>query len=204
MTKKRRTMTGIDEVGRGALAGPVLVAALALPRKINLKIGNLAKLKDSKQLSAKQRKEWLKFVDANPEIIYATSRVSPAVIDRKNIRRAADLAATRAYKKLADIYGNRSLGKVYLDGGLYIHLDPALYPRLSASTITRGDEKINAIKLASIVAKVKRDNYMIKLHKKHPKYAFDEHKGYGTKKHKRAISRHGLTDFHRKSFCKFV
>ena len=204
MTKKRRMMTGIDEVGRGALAGPVLVAALTLPRGINLKIGNLAKLRDSKHLSAKQRKEWLEFVDANPEISYAVSRVSPHVIDRRNIRRAADLAATRAYKKLAENSGSQSLNRVYLDGGLYIHVDPVDYPRLSASTIIRGDEKINVIKLASIVAKVKRDNYMVKLHKKHPKYGFDEHKGYGTKKHKRAIGRHGLTDFHRKSFCKFV
>ncbi len=75
-------------------------------------------------------------------------------------------------------------------------------PEVRAKTVVRGDEKIKAIKLASIVAKVTRDRYMMKLHKKHPKYSFDKHKGYGTKKHKRAIRKYGPSPVHRLTFIK--
>ncbi|MEK9194630.1 MAG: ribonuclease HII, partial [Patescibacteria group bacterium] len=89
--------------------------------------------------------------------------------------------------------------KVYLDGGLYLNNFPK--PRtLKPKTLVKGDEKINAIKLASIAAKVTRDRYMVKLHKKYPRYRFNEHKGYGTKKHMRAIRKYGPSEVHRLTF----
>ncbi len=193
MTKKKYVI-GIDEVGRGPLAGPVLVAAVAVPVGLRPRCGKFP-LRDSKRLSAIQRGHWFEFIKNHPKIDFAVARLQPRSVDRLNIAKAANRAATRALKRL-----NKAGAPVYLDGGLFLEKLPAV----KAKTVVRGDGKINAVKLASIVAKVTRDKYMVKLHKKLPEYGFDEHKGYGTKKHKRAIGRHGLSDFHRKSFCKFV
>jgi len=200
-------LVGIDEVGRGALAGPVTVAAVLLPRHFRFPISNFqAKLKDSKQLTPKQRQMWFQYIKEQPRIIYAIARISPKIIDRINISRAANLAATRVFLKLAA--SQRGLGirsKVFLDGGLYLCVNPLLSsknPPISASTVIRGDEKINAIKLASIVAKVKRDQYMKKLHYRYPQYGFDKHKGYGTKEHLEAVKKHGPSEAHRLTFLR--
>jgi len=199
-----RHIIGIDEVGRGCLAGPVLVAALVLPHKIQLQRKSLPKLRDSKKLSAIQRRLWFDFVKKHPKISFATSRVLPQSIDKINISASANRAASRAFAKLTT--NNRSLitkAKTYLDGGLYLNskILTANRSTLNARTLVRGDEKINAIKLASIVAKVTRDKYMTKLHKRYPKYGFDAHKGYGTLRHRQAIRKHGSSEVHRKSFC---
>jgi len=210
---KTEYIIGIDEVGRGALAGPVVVAALVLPRISNIKYKikpsedspkakTKIKLKDSKKLSPKQREIWFQYIKIHPKIFYATASISPKIIDKINISAAANLAATRAFEKLIT---NCKIAncKIFLDGGLYlkkIRVNPRKNPRLSASTITKGDEKIPAIMLASIVAKVRRDKMMVKLHKKYPKYGFDKHKGYGTKKHFKAIKKFGPSPIHRKSF----
>src|SRR3989338_5295290 len=188
---------GIDEVGRGSLAGPVVVAAVALPKK-----WHAFRLKDSKKLTPQSREKFFKYAKNNPSIFYAVSRVYPAKIDRMNISRSADLAATRAFLKLVERKGILYRKNVYLDGGLYMYAKmlTAVGLRLRQRTIIKGDEKINAIKFASIVAKVTRDRYMVKLHKLYPEYGFDVHKGYGTKRHVKAIRRHGLSDVHRKSF----
>lgn len=186
---------GIDEVGRGALAGPVTVAALALPSNSKLKT------KDSKKLSPKQREIWFKYIKKHPKIFYAVVSASPKIIDKINISQAANLAATRALEKLIS-YSQFSISKckIVLDGGLYLRVDPRIYLRLSASTIIKGDEKIPAIALASIVAKVTRDRLMTRLHKKFPIYNFQKHKGYGTKAHFRALKKHGPSSIHRRSF----
>ncbi|MEK9168320.1 MAG: ribonuclease HII [Patescibacteria group bacterium] len=211
MAKRIKYIIGIDEVGRGPLAGPVVVAALAVPTKLRIKNAELrknfksAKLRDSKKLSLKQREIWFEYVKKHPKIFYAIASVSPKVIDKINISNAANLAVTRAFQKLVNTYAIASVltknnnvnVKIFLDGGLYLNKK---YPRLSASTIIKGDEKIPVISFASIVAKVTRDRMMRKLHKKYPQYGFDKHKGYGTKEHFKAIRKHGLSPIHRKSF----
>jgi len=225
MKRKKKYIIGIDEVGRGCLAGPIVVAALALPlksniknqiSKIQIKNQNLPTLKDSKKLSTKQRGVWFKYIKNHPDIFYAKASVSPKVIDRINISQAANLAAARAFNKLvkenlASINGS----KVFLDGGLYISksitnslqlttknscLRRGFGGQVKLKTIVRGDEKIPAIMLASIVAKVSRDRKMKKLHLEYPHYDFINNVCYGTKKHRRAIKKHGLSPIHRKSF----
>ncbi|MEK7555341.1 MAG: ribonuclease HII [Patescibacteria group bacterium] len=202
---------GIDEVGRGPLAGPVVVAALAAPNNLKFKIKNFppkagqplaekfkTKLRDSKKLSPKQREIWFKWIKEN--LHYSIASVYPSVIDRINISNAANLAANRAFKKIIANYKIANC-KIFLDGGLYLSksLNSKSYI-LNSRTIIKGDEKIPAIALASIVAKVVRDKKMAEYHKKYPRYGFAQHKGYGTKKHIKAIKKHGISLIHRKSF----
>lgn len=170
------------------MAGPVTVAAVALP-KINFK-----KLKDSKKLSPEQREVWAKWIKNN--IDYAVVSISPAKVDKLNVTKAANLAASKAYRKLLSLNPQYFSSKVLLDGGLYIE------GKKDAKTIIKGDEKFNCIKLASIIAKVTRDNFMKRLHKKYPLYGFDEHKGYGTKRHLVALVSRGPSVAHRLTFIK--
>ncbi|MDI6820634.1 MAG: ribonuclease HII [Patescibacteria group bacterium] len=197
----KKYVIGIDEVGRGALAGPVLVAALALPKYFKRGESSFLLLKDSKKLSPSKREQWVKYLSERQDIFFAISKVYPKKIDVLNVSKAANIAATRALMRL--IYKNNIKPRsVFLDGGLYLN-ERAIKKinfKKKSKTIKRGDEKINAIKLASIVAKVKRDCLMVKLHKKYPKYGFDIHKGYGTKKHQEAIERNGYSKAHRLSF----
>src|SRR3989344_1705840 len=167
---------GIDEVGRGSLAGPVVVAVVALPKK-----WHAFRLRDSKKLTPRSREEFFKYAKDSPTIFYAVSRVYQRNIDKINISKSADLAATRAFLKLVEREKILCRKNVYLDGGLYMYASMlrAAGLRLSPRTIIKGDEKINAIKFASIVAKVTRDRYMVKLHKLYPKYGFDIHRGTG-------------------------
>ena len=196
--KKKKFIIGIDEVGRGALAGPLFVAALVMPQGLNVRRKSLAKLRDSKKLSPRRREEWADYLENHPRVSYAVSSVSSGVVDRKNVAKAANLAATRAHERLVASCG-RKRGNVYLDGSLYLNKKPTT-KKYRLKTLIRGDEKINAIKLASIVAKVKRDEHMVRLHTKYPEYGFKNHKGYGTKKHKRAIKKHGPSEVHRLTF----
>lgn len=206
MGKEKYTI-GIDEVGRGPLAGPVTVAAVALLFKLKIKSQKLKiPLRDSKKLSPRQREIWFEYIKKHPQIFYALASVSPKVIDRINISKAANLAATRAFIKLAK---NRELKnkkcKVFLDGGLYLpkFLNSIFY-FLDSKTIIRGDEKIPAIMLASIVAKVSRDKLMCHYGKKFPQYGFAQHKGYGTKRHFGVIKKYGLIKIHRLTFLRKI
>ena len=211
---------GIDEVGRGSLAGPVTVAALALQKKFirSIRLRQLADgadknkklktpLRDSKKLFARQREIWFDFVKKQ-KIPYVIASISPKVIDKINISNAANLAASRALLKLIKSHKLKIKNfKVRLDGGLYIN-NPKFknqnaklqFKNIKIKTVIKGDEKIKAISLASIVAKVSRDRYMKKLHKKYPRYDFINNIGYGTKKHIKAIKKYGLSLIHRKSF----
>jgi len=193
---------GIDEVGRGPLAGPVVVAALALPKNLKYGIRNTGmRLRDSKKLSVTQREKWFKLIKQK-NIPYALARVSPKVIDRINISRAANLAAVKAFKRLITNYKVANY-KIFLDGGLYLNkISNFGFQIQNSKTVVKGDELIPAISLASIVAKVTRDRYMVKLSKKYPYYWFKENKGYGTKKHIAAIKKYGLSDIHRLTFVK--
>lgn len=187
---RKRYLLGIDEVGRGALAGPVVVAGIVTKKPFGIKNRGLGRLKDSKKLTPKKREAWFRYFSSHPKISWAVSRVTPRVIDRINISRAANLASLRLAKKLTP--GKRVFA--YLDGGLEF---PETIPH---RTVIKGDEKIKIIAAASIVAKVARDRIMLRLHKKDPRYDFHIHKGYGTKLHIQRIRKFGYSPLHRRSF----
>lgn len=201
MGKKVKWVIGIDEVGRGPLAGPVTVAAVAAPLYLVSGISYLECLhgiRDSKKLSKLQREKWVPVVRNN--FMVAVSSVSPAVIDRKGITWAARAAVTRCLHKLHTRYNIRDTKyEILLDGGLCA---PVEYKR--QKSIIKGDERVPIIAAASIVAKVHRDRYMTRLHKKYPQYRFDRHKGYGTVMHREAIQKHGISVVHRKTFCRNI
>ena len=206
---KAKYIIGIDEVGRGPLAGPVVVAALALPPNSKFKNQkSKLQLKDSKRLSREQREIWFAYIRKQPHIFYTTAIVLPKIIDKINISQAANLAASLALAKLIKNYKLRMKNcRIFLDGGLYTdnskiknQKSKLQLKNIKCATIVKGDEKVPAIMMASIVAKVTRDRIMSRLHKKYPAYGFDEHKGYGTKKHRRAIKKNGYSPIHRRSF----
>ena len=196
MSAKYKYIIGIDEVGRGALAGPVVVVALALPIKKKFKI----KPKDSKKLTPKQREAWFNYVKKSI-LSYGIVSVPPKTIDKINISQAANLAAANAFGSLIKKFKIKNC-RVYLDGGLYINKSKLQFKNIKIKTVIKGDEKIKAISLASIVAKVRRDKLMKRLHKKYPRYDFIHNVGYGTKKHIKAIKKYGYSAIHRRSFCK--
>jgi ribonuclease HII len=190
---------GIDEVGRGPLAGPVILAAVCLPSGFRVR-SKLGKLKDSKKLLPKKREAWAEYLKSHPEVKYALARIYPRGIEKLNISRAANLAA---YKACLHLISQNSLKfgrfKIYLDGGLYPRSSKV---SLVSKTVVRGDEKFTAIKIASILAKVERDRYMTKLAKKYPVYDFQKHKGYATKAHRKALKIHGPSEAHRLTFLR--
>jgi ribonuclease HII len=205
----KKWIIGMDEVGRGALAGPVVVAVARIEGSNWLpKRGDLATLKDSKKLSASQREQWFDYVTHHPNISFAIARVYPRQIEKHNISGAANLAALRAYKKLvADlsivtaIVTANTPAKIFLDGGLF--LGNGILKRENpyrAKTMVKADETISAVAIASIIAKVHRDRFMVKLAKQYPQYGFEIHKGYGTKQHRQALKRQGISKVHRRSF----
>lgn len=194
LTAKKKYIIGIDEAGRGPLAGPVVVAGVKLKVK-SLKLKVLRNIRDSKKLSAKQREEWFSLLTVHPALDWAVAKVWPKVIDRINIAQAANLGVRRVCSKLSLGGSKLSLEqKVLLDGSL------KLPSQISHDVIIKGDEKIPLIAAASIIAKVVRDRTMLRLHKKYPQYRFDLHKGYGTKLHKSLIKQFGISEIHRKSF----
>lgn len=185
---KNYHIIGVDEVGRGPLAGPVTVCAVLEPKRFVWK-----NFKDSKKLTPKKREDFfLKFKNFQHTVV----SVGPAVIDKIGMSAAARLAVGRCLRKLAVSRKPYAI-RILLDGSLFA---PKTYQ--NQQTIIKGDEKIPVIAVASIIAKVKRDQHMIRMHKIFPKYGFAIHKGYGTKLHQEAIKTHGLCEIHRKSFCK--
>ncbi len=189
--KGYQIIAGIDEVGRGSLAGPVAAAIVTLKRvcisRTRLKIHTL---RDSKLLTAKQREEIFEMVKNEPKIEWRVSFVWPKVIDRINIWQATLLTWRRSLKKL-----NLQPNFLFLDGKMEIpHLKIAQRP------IIKGDQKIFLLSLASIMAKVSRDRLMERLEQKYPEYGFAQHKGYGTKLHVEKLTKFGPCQIHRKSF----
>jgi len=190
-------VVGIDEAGRGALAGPVVVASVALPSGFYPRSKLLPPLRDSKKLSKNYREEWFEFIKNHPEILFTSARVYQSVIDRRNIAKSANIAASRSLDRLFRDFDIEEQ-KILLDGSLYLHKKE--HKALEPKTIIRGDEKFIAIKLASIVAKVVRDNYMMRVDARYPEYGFGGHKGYGTKLHFKMIKKHGPTELHRLTY----
>jgi ribonuclease HII len=208
---KSKYIIGIDEVGRGPLAGPVAVGAVLIYAEHYKKVARLFPVvKDSKKLSPKARAEWLvKIREAEQAgfLLSSVAFVSPSAIDKKGIVPTIRTALARALESIEKNYTTRApfqgkaleKARVLLDGGLCA---PAEYK--NQKTIIKGDEKELVIALASIVAKVTRDARMVKLVKKFPHYGFEKHKGYGTRLHYAAIKKYGITPHHRKSFLKGV
>lgn len=185
---------GIDEVGRGPLAGPVTVCAAAFRER---KPRYLAGIKDSKKLSAKKRKKWLErflIKEKDGEIKFAVSSVSSEKIDEIGIVSAVHLAIENC---LAALPCDPAFCNVLLDGGIKA---PKEYSY--QETMIRGDEKERIIAAASIIAKIDRDALMTEFSKKFPEYGFEKHKGYGTRAHYEAIKKHGQCEIHRKSYLK--
>lgn len=198
---KKIFVLGIDEVGRGALAGPVtLGAVLILKKKINWP-KYLGVLKDSKKLTPFQREKWFSYLKKKG-IFYAVYHVSFKKIDQMNILKATNYGVLKVFLKIikkSNFQDFKNL-KIYLDGGLSLKTD--LVKKENIKTIIKGDEKIEVIKLASIVAKVLRDKKMVKLSQKYPIYDFAKNKGYGTKEHFLKIKKFGISKIHRLTFLK--
>ena len=176
---------GVDEAGRGPLAGPVCAAAVILPRGLEI-----PGLNDSKKLSEKKREELYDVIKENA-ITYGIAFADVAEIEEHNILAATFIAMNRAIAQLepkpaiALIDGNRTLGIEML-----------------SRSVVKGDSKCADIAAASVLAKVTRDRYMMEMAEKYPQYHFDKHKGYGTKLHYEALHKFGPSEIHRLSFLK--
>src|SRR3990167_6131113 len=183
-----RYIVGIDESGRGPLAGPITLAYVACPASIFRR--NFKGIKDSKKLTLKKREEWFRHLKAHPHLEYGVTSVGARTIDYKGISRSVKIGIKRLVSRLSV-----KPKMILLDGSLYA---PPEYPQ---KTIIKGDEKIPIIAAASVMAKVTRDRKMTRLAKKFPDYSFEIHKGYGTKLHCKLVKKYGLCDIHRRSFC---
>ncbi|HWP61245.1 MAG TPA: ribonuclease HII [Candidatus Paceibacterota bacterium] len=191
-------LIGIDEAGRGPLAGPVAVGAVAVPLGFDWTL--VAGAKDSKQMSEKAREQlYGTMTDLRQAgtLNFAVAFSSSTMIDQWGIVPAIKSALARALDAVAKSTENRSAYEIRLDGGLRA---PTEFK--NQSTIIRGDQSEPIISLASIAAKVERDRLMLRLAKKFPRYEFDRHKGYGTALHRASIIQNGLSPVHRRSFCK--
>lgn len=182
-----KVICGIDEAGRGPLAGPVYAAAVILKKGQTIEGVN-----DSKKLSEKKREAlYNKIIDEC--LAYAIGVADEKEIDEINILQATFLAMKRAVDGLS-IKPDCAL----VDGNQIPPLD------CSVTTVIKGDSKSESIAAASILAKVARDRYMLEMAQKYPQYCFEKHKGYGTKLHYGMIEKYGICDIHRKSFLKKV
>jgi ribonuclease HII len=179
-----RRIAGVDEAGRGPLAGPVCAAAVILDPARPIR-----GLKDSKQLSAETRQELAELVRSRA-LAWAVAWADHEEIDRINILRASLLAMARAVAALSI-----EPHEVQVDGN---QLPPVTLPVIA---IVRGDSKVRAISAASILAKVERDAAMQRMHALYPQYGFDVHKGYPTPAHLEALDKHGVCAIHRRSFA---
>ncbi len=193
-------IVGIDEVGRGPLAGPVSVAVVVCEAALYKKLCRDKQLpplgKDSKKISPEGREVYARYLkklaQEHAGFSYAVLSASAAQIDHFGIAVVIRKLVLRGIGEL----GVDFCDDIRLDGGLKL---PTEYRH---RTIVRGDEREQVIAWASILAKVSRDAYMVRVAKKYPKYSFDVHKGYGTHAHRMAIQRNGLSPLHRKTFCK--
>ena len=173
-------IAGVDEVGRGCLAGPVIAASVILKRPIK-------GLMDSKKLSSKKREELSQLIIKNS--IFAIGAADSQEIDQINILQASLLAMQRSLEKL-----DMQPKKVLVDGNHIFETS------IEIEAIVGGDNLIPSISAASIVAKVFRDRLMMAYSKEFPNYGFDKHKGYPTKLHKEMLKKYGLTRIHRRTF----
>ena len=179
-------VAGVDEVGRGPLAGPVVAAAVILPHDFDV-LG----IDDSKKLSEKRREELYEVI-TEKAVAWGIGMADHETIDEINSLQAAKLAMKRALAELEDV------DYITFDAMKIEDID------IPQESVIKGDSKILAIAAASIVAKVTRDRMMTEYAKQYPGYGFEKNKGYGTKAHYEGISEHGICPIHRRSFLKKV
>jgi ribonuclease HII len=191
-----KIVVGLDEAGRGPLAGPVVAAAVSIIANCKLKNENLKSLRDSKKLTPKKREEFLKLIIRNPFIKWGIGKVSEKIIDKINIKNAAELAMEKALKNLEKKIKKKA-DFLLIDGN---HINSKKLKARNYKLIVKGDEKVLSCAMASIIAKVTRDRIMEKYAKKFPKYGFEKHKGYATKFHLRMLKKYGPCKIHRRSF----
>ncbi|MBI2730895.1 MAG: ribonuclease HII [Sphingobacteriales bacterium] len=178
------TEAGCDEAGRGCLAGPVFAAAVVLPQKFYHPL-----LNDSKQVTENNRNELRLFIEANATA-HAVAMIDNDEIDKINILKASFKAMHLAIEKLAV-----KPQLLLIDGNRFIK-----YKKTPHKCIIKGDAKFASIAAASILAKTYRDEFMLKLHAEFPHYGWNTNKGYGTAGHRKAIEKHGICGYHRKTF----
>jgi ribonuclease HII len=184
----KQYIAGLDEAGRGPLAGPVVAAAVVITSPDQV----VGTVRDSKRMTENQRNIAFELIKDRSEA-FGIGIVSEKEIDKVGIKRAVHdammIAVSEVEKKL-----KHSLDYIIADGGIY------LLKGYDMESINKGDENHYSIAAASVLAKVTRDRIMLEYAKKYPKYSFDSNVGYGTKQHIKAIKKHGLCDIHRKSF----
>jgi ribonuclease HII len=178
---------GIDEAGRGCLAGPVVAAAVILPKDFNNTL-----IKDSKKLTEKKRLEAFKIIKETT-IDYSISFVTPQEIDKFNILQATMLAMHNCLEN------TKGFNHILVDGNYFNQ-----YKDIPHTCVIKGDDTYYSIAAASILAKVSRDEYMKELHNKFPKYKWGGNKGYGSAEHIQMIKEIGYTEHHRLSFLKNI
>lgn len=182
--QEKGTEAGLDEAGRGCYAGPVVAAAVILPRDFHHPL-----LNDSKKLSEAQR-EKLRPIIEKEAISFGVSAVSHEEIDRINILKASFLAMHQALDQLS-----KKPTLLLVDGNRFVP-----YKKIPHQCFVKGDGRFASIAAASILAKTWRDEMMQQLHAAFPEYGWDRNKGYGTAIHRKAIEKYGLCNYHRKSF----
>jgi ribonuclease HII len=184
---KNSVEAGCDEAGRGCLAGSVFAAAVILPKNYKNKLFN-----DSKKLTDKQRK-FLRPIIEQEAVAWAVAQVNEREIDKINILNASFLAMHRALDKLSVVPDS-----LLIDGNRF-----KKYKNIPHTCMIKGDANYMSIAAASILAKTYRDDYMDELHLQYPQYDWINNKAYGTLKHREAIVKYGVSDYHRKSFQLF-
>ncbi len=189
--RKLYIVVGIDEAGRGPLAGPVVAASSIIKTKNILYKKNI---RDSKKLTSKKRLEIYNLLIKDPKIEWGIGIVSEKIIDKINILEATKLAMKKSILNLEKKIQPKKINFLLLDGNFKINTD------LKQKSIIRGDDKVFSIAVASIIAKVTRDKIMEKYHKRYPLYGFNRHKGYGTKLHFKTLKKYGPCKIHRKTF----
>jgi ribonuclease HII len=179
-----RTICGVDEAGRGCLAGPVVAAAVILPKSFRHEL-----LNDSKQLTKEQRDELRPIIEKNA-ICYSVGVIDNYIIDEVNILQATFLAMHAAIENLKS-----PPTLLIIDGNRF-----KTYKNIKHKTIVKGDEIYMEIAAASVLAKTYRDELMVKLHEEFPHYNWHQNKGYATREHRNALKQHGDCKYHRQSF----
>jgi ribonuclease HII len=189
---KNRPVIGVDEVGRGCLAGDVFGAAVLEPTE---HFDWWEEIRDSKKLSQKKREKLADLITEN--CVYAVHQLSVKRIDELNILNAALISMRNAAQEVYRLEARPDNTLILVDGNRPL---PEIPSDVEQECIKGGDDMVKCIGAASILAKVARDHYMEAMHAAHPEYGWDRNKGYGTAEHREAIMVHGITPLHRRSF----
>lgn len=215
--KNYQIIIGLDEAGRGSLAGPVSAAAVIVNPKIySLKPSKgrsryqkdkifqdiLKRTNDSKKLTPTERESIFKLIKKSPNIKFSYSFIQPQTIDKININQAIQKAMLNCLKKILTPKTKNKRILILIDGNQPLTLSGIFFKNrnIIQKTIIKGDNKVFSIALASIIAKVKRDQTMKNLSLKYPQYNFAKHKGYGTQEHCQLLKKYGFCKIHRQSF----